>query len=163
MGHITQRPCRKAQASPNSRLTIAVQRSVGKRHKQRVFRIAGKVGLKSRIERLLLVLRGGQSLLKEKVPRRLKSARGNENKRLSRRPKGRLFHRFAFLRSLQNHAVQKPAAYTTSILALARNCLAKFDRNCSYFCFCKSVFNCTCTSVKLCLWAGVRAFRRTIV
>src|SRR3974390_177347 len=60
---------------------------------------------------------------------------------------------------------EEPAlcCYTTSIFALARNCLAKFTRNCSYFCFCSSTFSCACTSWKLCLCAKVWALRRTMV
>src|SRR5208282_5045759 len=52
---------------------------------------------------------------------------------------------------------------TSSTFALARSCLARPERSFSYFSFCNSTFRSDSTSLKLCFFAGLCAFRRRMV
>src|ERR1700680_808404 len=66
-------------------------------------------------------------------------------------------------RSFASLRMTRDGRYTTSIFALARNCLARFERSFSYLLFCKSVFSSLLTSDSGFLRAGVWAFSRMMV
>jgi hypothetical protein len=76
----------------------------------------------------------------------------NEVKDLCTR--GRVHRSFTSFRMTRSLCLMT-VAYTISIFALARNCLARFDLNFSYLLFCKSVFSSFLTSASGLLRGGV--------